>query len=202
MTSDPLDLLWQSPANQPAPAAGRRLAEAFVKTAQRRRRRQAWWLGWTLVALAAMTTLAAVQTTRAGAAGSGLGLLWLMLVLPWTAGLHFWREFRRERAVPAGLVLPLVAALDLAAESNRAERRRLRVIGALLVLMLPLAGLAIRDLHLAGKAAEHEAWSMAAVFAVGLGAGLTGVILRHRRLSREDAEVTAQRAATGPAAGS
>lgn len=197
MTNDPLDLLWQSAANRPSPASGPQLAAAFVAQAQRRRRRQAWWLGWTLLALTAISALAAWQTFREGAAAPGVALSWSMLVLPWMAALHFWRGFRRERAVLAGVVLPLVQALDVAAEINRTERRRLLLIGGLLLLMLPLAGLAARNLHLAGKAAEHEAWSMAAVFTVGLGTGLTGVVLRHRRLSRQRDQIALQRAESG-----
>lgn len=193
MTHDPLDLLWQSPANHPDRAAGPQLAAAFVAQAQRRRRRQAWWLGWTTLALAAITALAGWQSVRMGVGAPGVALSWSLLALPWMATLHFWRGFRRERAVPAGVVLPLAQALVVAEDINRTERRRLVLIGALLVLMLPLSAWAAWSLHVEGKAAAHEAWSMATVFAVGLGAGLTAVVLRHRRLTRQRDGIAAQR---------
>lgn len=182
MNTDPLNELWNSGANQPDGEAAQRLASHFAGRLRRRRRLQAWWLGWTLFALAAVTILALTQLARQGASAfAGQWALLPLLALPWFVALRFLRVFFRADAGAAKSSLPLRAALVAAQASNLAERRRLSIIGGLLVVMLPVVALSVWQLHVGGKASVDQAWSMALVFGAFLALGVTGVVVRYRR---------------------
>lgn len=182
MTNDMLNDLWNSAPNCPAPEAAERLTAEFLTRLRRRRRFQAWWLGWTFLALAAVTTIAVAQLIRHGAAGlAGQWALWPMLVLPWSAAILFLRRFRLERVAKGSVTSPLLAALVAARASNAAERRRHVAVGALLVTMAPISALAIWQLHVAGKATADQAWSMGLVFGLALALGGGFVTVRYRR---------------------
>lgn len=180
MNSDPLHALWTSASNQPAPAVGRQLADRFVARLRRRRRFQAGWLAWTLLVLSAVTVLVLRQTLLRGPAEIlAQWALLPMLGLPWLAALYFLQTYRREARVPAAVERSLRAALVAAQASNRAERRRLALVGGLLAAMLPLSALAVWQLHAAGKAPGNQAWSLAAGLAAALAAGAVVVAGRY-----------------------
>ncbi|HEY0943786.1 MAG TPA: hypothetical protein VGD81_00905, partial [Opitutaceae bacterium] len=112
---------------------------------------------------------------------AGQWALWPLLLLPWSAAIHFLRKFLREGAPPKSSIPPLRDALLTARQGNRAERRRLAVIAILLGALAPITAVAIRQLHLAGKASVNEAWSMALVFGLALALGGGSVAWRYRR---------------------
>ncbi len=193
MNHDSLHALWRSAANQPDAAAERRTAGQLAARWRRQRRWQALWLAWTFLALAGAAALAFVQWRR-GAVSFGLQTMLIpVLGVPWLAAVHFLRVFLQQgRATPqAGQ--PFAEVVRAAAQTNTSERQRLRVIGALLVAMLPVTALAVWQLHAAGKASLAQAWSMAAVFALGLALGLTAVVWRYRaRLQPEQRLIEAR----------
>lgn len=180
MNTDPLHALWNSPGNAPAADAGQQLAAVFVARQRKRRQIQAWWLGWTFVALSSGTVLVVSHLFRHGPGGvSGQWALWPLFVLPWCAALIFLRQFRQEGSASAGSTTTVQAAMLGARASNRAERRRLSIVGALIVITAPITALVIRQLHYAGKATMDQAWSMALVFGGGLALGMTFVLWRY-----------------------
>ncbi|ACB75536.1 hypothetical protein [Opitutus terrae] len=182
MTTNALDELWRSSPNEPLADAGARLAAHFVTRLRERRRLQGWWLGWTFLALTGATALALAQLVQQGPLEfAGQGALWLLLLLPWSAAIHFLRKLLREGVPPKTSIRSLREALLAAREGNRAERRRLAVIAILLGALAPVTAVAVRQLHLAGKASVNEAWSLALVFGLALAVGGGIVAWRYRR---------------------
>ncbi len=180
MNTDPLHALWNSPRNVPTADAGQQLAAVFVARQRRNRQLLTWWLVWTFLALSSVTTLAIVNLTENGAASlSGQWALWPILALPWCAAFVFLRRFRQEASTLVHCTANLRSALSSALASNLAERRRLSLVGGLIVLTAPITALAIRQLHEAGRATIDQAWSMAAVFGAGLALGGTFVLWRY-----------------------
>jgi hypothetical protein len=180
MNTDPLHALWNSPSNVPTADAGQQLAAVFSARQRRSRQLQIWWLAWTFLALSSVTALAIVNLTENGASSlSGQWALWPLLALPWCAAIIFLRRFRREGSAPVDCSANLRSALRIALASNLSERRRLSVVGGLIVLTAPIAALAIRQLQEAGKATIDQAWSMAAVFGAGLALGGMFVLWRY-----------------------
>jgi len=210
MNRDRLNDLWNSDSNRPDTVAGAYLAEQFLAGLRRRRRWQVAWLTWTFFALTVITVWAAVHALAQGV--SSLVSQWSlipMLALPWIVALRLLAQFRRERTPEPDAALPLREALAAARLSNLAERRRLAFIGLLLAVMTPVVGLAVWQLHGAGKATANQAWSMAAVFGAALALGGLTVALRlgfrlqpeGRRLEalQQDLESTGSPGAKSPA---
>lgn len=179
MNHDSLHQLWHSTANQPDAAAARRAAEQFAARWRRQRRWQALWLAWTFLALAVASALAVAQVGRGSVDLARQAMLLPLLGAPWFAAIHFLRAFRRDGAAAPDAGEPFVEVLHRAERANASERRRLRLVGALLAAMAPVAALAVWQLHAAGKASAREAWSMGAVFALGLAAGAAAVAWRY-----------------------
>lgn len=177
---DPLHELWRSAANQPDAAASRRAAEQFAARWRRRRRLQAAWLAWTFLALAGAAALAFAPWRRGDLSFGTQTMLIPLFGVPWLAAVHFLRVFLQQGAAAPHAGQPFAEVVRLAEQANASERHRLRVIGALLAAMTPVTALAVWQLHVAGKASVSEAWSMAAVFALGLGLGLSTVVWRYR----------------------
>jgi hypothetical protein len=179
MNTDPLHALWNSAPNVPTTAAAEHLAAAFLARQRKRRQLQAWWLAWTFFALTIGTGLLVIHLVRNGVSGvTGQWALWPLLALPWCAAVIFLRRFRQEgSAFVDGTNLP--AALRGALASNLAERRRLSLVGALLIATVPILALTVRQLHDAGKATVDQAWSMGIVFGAGLALGGLFVLWRY-----------------------
>ena len=177
---DPLHELWRSAANQPDAAATRAAAEQFTARWRRRRRLQAVWLAWTFLTLAGAAALAVVQWRRGAVSFGTQTMLIPLFGGPWLVAVHFLRVFLQQGAAAPLAGQAFAEVVRCAQKANAAERHRLRVIGALLVVMVPVTALAVWQLHASGKASVSESWSMAAVFAAGLGLGLLAVVWRYR----------------------
>lgn len=179
MNHDSLHDLWHSAANQPDAATTRRVAEQFAARWQRQRRWQLLWLTWTFLALSAASALALAQLGRGAVDLARQAMLLPLLGAPWLAAIHFLRTYLRDGAAVPDAGQPFVEVLATARHANATERRRLRVIGALLAAMLPISALAVWQLQVAGKASAREAWSMGAVFAGSLAVGAAVVAWRY-----------------------
>lgn len=186
MTTDPLDQLWHSPANQPPLDAGPRLASEFVTRLRRRRTFQAWWLAWVFLALTAATTLGVIQIVRSVPGDfSRQWTLAPLIVAPWFAALHLLRDFCRQPSLPVGVALSVSETLRLVEAANRSEVRRLTVVRGLIGCAIPLSGFAIWQLREIGKLPGQQMESMAVVFALALVGGFTAVTVRRLRLLAE-----------------
>ena len=193
MNSDALDQLWNSAANRPEPSAGQRLASHFIVTLRRRRRFQAFWLGWTALLLTSATVLAASHLVRKGFHGmTGEWAMFLLLAMPWMALVYFLRAFLRHGAVRTESALPLRTALLAAQAANAVERRHLRLVSALFAAMLPVTALAIGQLQAAGKTPGQQAWSMSVAFGVIFLVGALGLLARYRRRLSEQRLIEAR----------
>lgn len=180
MNQDPLHDLWRSAANQPDVAAERRAAEQFAARWRRQRRLQALWLTWTFLALAGAAALAFAQLRRGSVTLGTQTMLIPLFGVPWLAAVHFLRVFVQQGAALPHAGQPFAAVVRAAEQTNASECHRLRVVGALLATMMPVTALAVWQLHAAGKASVSEAWSMVAVFTLGLTSGLAAVVWRYR----------------------
>jgi hypothetical protein len=178
MNFDDLKQIWNGPLNQ-WPAEGQQLlARHFAKELARRRRFQAVWLGWTFLALAGITFLAlrAMASHRVD-----LELEWVLfplLLVPWAFAFHFLRRFLEGRSGAPRGVLSVTDALRAALQSNRSAQRRLKLMGILFALMVPMLALAMRQLQLAGKASLSEVISMGVLFAGVLALSAAGMAAR------------------------
>lgn len=192
MNPDPLDNLWRSASNQPD-TDDTRPARFFLRQLRRRRLAQGIWLLWTFLALSAVTGLAAIQFLRdSGAAMAGQTMLWPLLILPWAAALRLGWRFCREAPGRFDPSLPLPEILKAAEAGNAAERWRLRLIGGLLLVFLPITAGAIWQLHESGKASATEAWSLATFLGLALTGSGAFVGLRYRwRLLPEKRQIAA-----------
>lgn len=189
--TDPLTELWGSSENQPTTAAADRLASVFVTRLRARRRFQTAWLAWTVVAMLAITGLAAVQVVAARVHDDGILVLTALIAAPWLATAWLYRAWRRGAMTPA-LNAPLRETILIARQANRAARLRLRVVAGLIITMLPLLAVAIAHLHGAGKLATREAWSMGLLFGAALTTSLVVMAWRDRsRLAPESRQLDA-----------
>lgn len=183
-TNDALARLWTSSGNRPGPAELARLRPSLVERLRRDQRRLVFRLGLAGAALAALSVVfVATWFGDAAAADSIGGATALLLLPPWIAfGLFARRELRRHRAdVHAGM--PVRDALVAAAEATRAALARVRTVGWLHLVSLPLLVLAVRELAAAGKVAPGEMPSLALVLGLLLLATWGGLHLyRSRRL--------------------
>ena len=194
MNNDPLESVWNSAANQPPGDTGERLATRLLASIRRDRRRQAWWLTWTVLSMSAATMLAARSAIRSAHWGDAAALwpLLLLLGVPWIATIVFLRRFLRTRRSDHACHLALRTVLATAQTHLLAERRRLKGIALVIAVMTPVGGLAVRQLYASGKATADQAWSMALVFAIGLLLGVAALWIRDRfRLQPEERKIEA-----------
>jgi hypothetical protein len=179
MNSDELQNIWNSPRNKLLSEEQRKLAEQFTRQMVRRRRFQTLWLIHTFFWLAVITVLA----IRAVAIGKvspeqEWGLLPLLIV-PWFFAFHFLRRYLKPVAPMTRGEISIVDSLRAALASNQEARSRLKLVGVLYVIMIPLLLLAIRQLHAVGKVSGHELTSMAMGFGAVFLIGAVGIAVKY-----------------------
>jgi hypothetical protein len=176
MTPDPLDALWRSDANEPTAAQMEIHRAAFARALASRFRRFAVAMSIAAVGLAAVTGALLLPLLRSEAVGraEALGLAALLL-LPWIALTLFVRRHLRLRDEHPDYSRSIADGLRAALADNHFARARVRTIGILHAVSLPLLGLAVLRLREAGRTTTAEAISMAALLALLLVA--TGVAL-------------------------
>ena len=176
-----LQTIWNSPGNQPNPAQRERLTQQLLAWVRRQRRHQLIWLAWTLAALTTITAFAGRLLFATDKVDLGIewGLVPLLL-LPWCFALVFLRRFLKPAVSLASGDVPIADALTRAVKANEAAQSRLRAVGLLYVIFVPVLTISIWQLHSAGKASSRELGSMAIFFGAVLLLCAAGVFARYR----------------------
>lgn len=179
MNIDELQSAWDSPRNRPSDEAREQFARDFTRRMMAKRRFQTIWLTNTIVWLALITglalhSMASGKTTIAGEWG-----VLPLLILPWGLAIHFLRRHLKPVTPRADGELSVTESLRAAHGSICQEQSHLKLVGLLLVVMMPLLGVAMAQLSKAGKVNESQLQSMAAFFGAALLLGLGGILCRY-----------------------
>jgi hypothetical protein len=181
MNFDELQTIWNSPGNQPNPAQRERLTQQLLTWVRRQRRHQLVWLAWTFATLTAITALAGWLLFATDKVDPGIewGLIPLLL-LPWCFAFVFLRRFLNAANPLTPGDGPIAHALTRALKANEAAQSRLRTVGLLYAIFIPVLAVSIWQLHSAGKASSREIFSMAIFFGSVLLLCGAGVFARYR----------------------
>lgn len=161
MTNSDLDRIWNSPENNPTEHAPR-LARQFLRGLHRRRQLERLWLIWTVVALTTITGFAAwlITTTDRIQLEREWALL-LLLIIPWIFACHFVREFFDRPQCPSEGSIKETFEASLA--GNKVARNRVKTIGLLYLVMIPVLAISMQQLAMTNKIRPHEQDSLIAV---------------------------------------
>ena len=181
MNFDELQKLWNSSGNEPSSVQREKLTKHFVASLRRQRRNQLAWLIWTFFVFTALTTFVGwivlgtdkVDLTREWAA------LPLMLI-PWSVAILFLKRFLKPANPLCRGDVPTTDALMAAVAANRAAQSRLKIVGVMYAVFIPVLARAMWQLHAVGKTSTRELASMTLFFGAVLGVCATGVFLRLR----------------------
>jgi hypothetical protein len=176
-----LEMIWNSGGNQPSAGQREKITRHALEWVRRQRRHQGIWLVWTFGVLTVLTSFAG--WVLFGTDKVDLGREWgviPLLLLPWTFAVIFLKRFLKpEMAVVRG-DMPIAEALGQAIRTNEASQFRLRAMGVLYAVFVPVLAVGMWQLHLAGKASSRELFSMAVFFGGVLLLSGAGVFARYR----------------------
>lgn len=179
MNLNEMQSAWNSARNNLPAEEQRRLVDQFTRQMQRRRRFQAIWLAHTFVALTIITTIAAWSIAIGKTHLEEQWALLPLLTAPWLFAFHFLRRFLKPVSTTARGESPVADSLRAALESNRSERSRLKLVGMLFVITIPLLVVSIKQLHAVGKMSANEMTSMALFFGAVLLVSAAGITARY-----------------------
>ena len=182
MNFDELQNTWNSPRNNLPSEQQRKVAEQFTRQMVRRRRFQRLWLINTFFWLAVMTVLA-IRTISIGKVSPEQEWVLLpLLVVPWFFAFHFLRRYLKPVAPMMRGEVSIFDSLRAALSSIRETQSRLKLVGVLYAIMVPLLALAMRQLYVVGKASPRELTSMGILFGGVLVVG--GAVMAARYFGR------------------
>jgi len=156
--------IWNSPLNNLPVHQQEQLAGRFLRQMNRRRRFQCIWLINTFAWLTIITMLA-VWTVAVGK--TKLTHEWALLpllIVPWGFAVYFLRSYLKSRDRSSLGEVSVVETLQAALVSNLNRQSRLKIVGAMHLIFIPVLFLAMRQLHGAGKVSGRELYSMALLF--------------------------------------
>jgi len=168
MNSNEMQNIWNSPFNNLSTAQQEQLVGKFVRQMNRRRRFQSLWL---INTFAWLTIITAIAFWTLATGNTNLAREWALLpllIVPWAFAIYFLRSYLKLSAQPPQGALPIIESLRAALASNRNHQTRLKIVGGLYVILIPLIALAMRQLQGAGKVSGHELTSMAVLFSGAL----------------------------------
>jgi hypothetical protein len=176
-----LETIWNAPANHPSAVQQQKLTKQLLTWLRRQRRHQLLWLVWTFGVLAVITGFAGwlIFGTDKVHLRMEWGLIPLLL-LPWAFAFAFLKRFLKPAASGCRGDVPIADALARAVEANEAAQSRLRAIGVLYVIFVPVLAIAMWQLHAAGKASSRELLSMSIFFSGVLLLSGAGIFARYR----------------------
>ena len=181
MNLDELQRLWNSGGNQPTAEQRDRMINQFTSSLRRRRRQELAWLVWSFFVLTLLTGLAGWLLL--GTDKVNLTAEWSvipLLLIPWGfAGLLLKRFFRRRLPAQRGDVA-IAQSLAAAMAANKAERVKLKTVGILYVITLPVLAFAIWQLHSVGKVSSRELVSLVTFLGSALALSAGAVLARYR----------------------
>lgn len=175
MNFDELQKDWNSPRNNLPKEQQRVLAEKFIRQMFRRHRFQTYWLIHTFVWLTLITGLAMVMIVSGKTSPAQEWGLFPLLIVPWGFAFHFLQLHLKPATTLVRGEMPIADSFRTALGSNRAEQARLKLVGVLFAVMVPVLAVSALQLQAAGKVSSRELTSMAIFFGGVLlvsGAGL------------------------------
>lgn len=178
MSFDEMQNAWNSPANNLPTEQQRQLAERFTRQMNRRRHFQNVWLANTFAALTLVTALAIRTLTLGKVQPAQEWGLFPLLIVPWAFAIYFLRQHLKSSATKSGET-SVLDAFRAALDSNRSSQSRLKRVGVLYLIVIPILAMTLRQLHQVGKVSERELISMAAFFGIALLVGVIGIALRY-----------------------
>jgi hypothetical protein len=164
MNLDDMQALWNSPANRPADAAQRQLAERFARRLIRQRRFQAVWLVNVFVWLTLITALAVWNVVAKKVSLTAEWGVIPLLAVPWAFAVFLLRRHLKPAAPVVRGELTVTDSLRAALAAIRAQQSHLKRVGLLLAIMIPLLAVSLWQLRTTGKASPRELTSMVVFF--------------------------------------
>lgn len=164
MNSNEMEQIWNSPLNNLPPDEQRQLAEQFIGQMNRRRRFQSIWLFNTFAWLAIITVAAWWSVAVGNTKLTHEWALLPLLIVPWAFAVYFLRSHLKSGNLRFQGELSVVESLRAALASNLNRQSRLKIVGVLYLILVPVLVLAMRQLQTAGKVSERELVSMAVLF--------------------------------------
>ena len=181
MNIDELQKLWNEAGNQPTPSGRARAMNQFTATLRRRRRQEFAWILWTFFVLTVVTGFAtwlAFGTNKVNLAAEWAVIP--LLLIPWLfAGLFLRRFLQVPVSIHRGDV-PITESLGAAMAANKAERLKLKTIGIMYLVALPVLAFSIWQLYAVGKVSSRELGSMITFLGSALFLSAAAVFARYR----------------------
>jgi len=182
MNFDDIEKMWRSPQNALSPAG---LARQKTELEQKLRRE---YRGFLIVTGAGsiwlLLCVGAFLRYLASGGAFELQREWgavVLFALPLFAAVLFFRQYYRHRTAHAGYGGSIAATVRALLDENRLAQTRIKVIGAMYVIMTLLAPLIVNQLLEAGKVRPREVASMAVVFGAIVLIGGGGLVWEFRR---------------------
>ena len=167
MNNNDLQKTWAAPGNHLPLEQQRALAETFTRQMIRSRRFQLFWIIQSFTWLILITGLA-IWTIAIGKVNSAQEwVLFPLLIAPWGFAIYFLRRYLKPCELTEG-DSPIVDSLRAALASNQSHQSRLKLVGLLFIITVPLLVLAMEQLHGVGKISSRELTSMGWCFGATL----------------------------------
>ena len=180
MKLDELEKLWHSSVNCPTPDQRNQMVVRFTASLRRRRQQELGWLVWTFFVLTLLTGF--VGWLIFGTDKIKLTAEWAaipLLLIPWFFAGLFLRQFLRQSAsMPDGDVT-ISDALTAAFAANESERFKLKAVGAMYLIALPVLAVCMWQLHSVGKVSSRELISMGTFLGGALAVSAGAVLARY-----------------------
>jgi len=168
MNSNEMQNIWNSPLNNLSSYQQEQLAGQFIRQMKRRRRFQSIWLINTFAWLAIITVIALWSISVGNTQLTHEWAVLPLLIVPWAFAVYFLCSYLRSKAFSSQGELSVVESLRAALASNLDRQSRLKIVGGLYVILVPILALAMRQLQTAGKVSGHQMTSMSVLFSGAL----------------------------------
>ncbi len=182
MNYDDIRDAWNSGDNEPDPVQRERCLQKFAVSLRKQHRNRLIWLSWTFFQLVALTGFV-IWVVVSGARRFDLASEWgifLLLLIPWSVAFLFLKRFLKPDVPLCRGEVATVDVLASAVAANRAARSRLKVIGAMYAILIPVLACSLWQFLTVGKVSSGELQSMVVFFGTVLGVCALGVYMRYR----------------------
>jgi hypothetical protein len=146
--------LWNSSRNELAGPGREKILKQFTDRLARMRQREAGWLIWTFFVLTVLTIFVGWQIF--GTDKVHLASEWAtvpLLLIPWAFAVIFLRRhvfgFRAE--VRARADVSIAESVQRAMKMNKESRLKMKLVGLMYLIVVPVLGLGVSQLQEAGK---------------------------------------------------
>lgn len=186
MNYDSLQSLWNSPRNAPNPSELAARQSQLLADLRRQRQRQSLFLGAVFAALAAFSVLLFLRFVWPAATPPPFDLQreWSVLpffALPWVAWLLLLRAHRRQLSQHPAPERSIREGIEALLDDNRARRRRLIFIAALLATSAVVLPLAVQQLQSVGKAGPEIQFPAFVLYPAYVALFILGAVIHLRR---------------------